>query len=217
MYALFHPDFVAHSWHTFIAFILSAWMCALVVIYMHHWLPFLNKLGVFIVVGGVLATIVTCSIMPSQTGSGYASSKFVWASWSNGTGYSSNGFVFLLGMLNGAFAIATPGKWLQTHTPCYPALHSADHVHRLCASPCRRDTPVSTHDLTQLMFIRSNILTQTAAQCSSSYGCSNANFNHYVCDRFEFYHSMWCLRLINTTVHSVFWSQSFIQSRIWTK
>ena len=43
--------------------------------------------------------------MPSQTGAGYASDIFVWADWSNETGYSSDGFVFLAGMLNGAFAI----------------------------------------------------------------------------------------------------------------
>lgn len=46
--------------------------------------------------------------MPHQTGSGYASSSFVWADWSNQTGYTSNGFVFLAGMLNGAYAVGTP-------------------------------------------------------------------------------------------------------------
>jgi choline transport protein len=47
-------------------------------------------------------------IMPSQTGKGYATNSFVWTEWNNETGYSSNGFVFLAGMLNGAFAIGTP-------------------------------------------------------------------------------------------------------------
>lgn len=44
----------------------------------------------------------------STTGAGYASHNFVWLEWQNDTGYSSNGFVFLAGMLNGAFAIGTP-------------------------------------------------------------------------------------------------------------
>jgi choline transport protein len=48
------------------------------------------------------------AIMPSTTGKGYATNEFVWGNWMNGTGYSSNGFVFLAGMLNGAFAIGTP-------------------------------------------------------------------------------------------------------------
>lgn len=46
--------------------------------------------------------------MPHQNESSYASSSFVWADWSNQTGYSSNGFVFLAGMLNGAYAVGTP-------------------------------------------------------------------------------------------------------------
>lgn len=43
--------------------------------------------------------------MPSRSGAGYASNDFVWKGWTNMTGYSSDGFVFLAGMLNGAFAI----------------------------------------------------------------------------------------------------------------
>jgi choline transport protein len=46
--------------------------------------------------------------MPHTTGNGYATSSFVWADWANETGYSSDGFVFLAGMLNGAYAVGTP-------------------------------------------------------------------------------------------------------------
>ena len=42
--------------------------------------------------------------MPSKNGAGYASNDFVWKDWSNITGYP-DGFTFLAGMLNGAFAI----------------------------------------------------------------------------------------------------------------
>ena len=53
----------------------------------------------------------------STTGSGYASHSFVWSEWNNQTGYSSNGFVFFAGMLNGAFAIGTPDGC--SHRKCY--------------------------------------------------------------------------------------------------
>ncbi|KAA8571196.1 hypothetical protein EYC84_000532 [Monilinia fructicola] len=53
-----------------------------------------------------IITIVVCAVMPS--GTGHATHAFVWADWANGTGYSSNGFVFLAGMLNGAYAVGTP-------------------------------------------------------------------------------------------------------------
>lgn len=45
---------------------------------------------------------------PHTTGSGYADSSFVWAQWNNQTGYSSDGFVFMAGLLNGAYAVGTP-------------------------------------------------------------------------------------------------------------
>jgi choline transport protein len=51
---------------------------------------------------------MVCAIIPLTTRKGYASSKFVWREWNNQTGYSSDGFVFCAGMLNGAFAIGTP-------------------------------------------------------------------------------------------------------------
>ncbi|KAL8965189.1 MAG: hypothetical protein Q9183_003982 [Haloplaca sp. 2 TL-2023] len=51
--------------------------------------------------------------MPSVSGGGHASNNFVWKDWVNSTGYTSNGFVFLLGMLNGAFAVGTPD--ITTH------------------------------------------------------------------------------------------------------
>lgn len=54
----------------------------------------------------VSITIVVCAVMPSRTG--HASHSFVWKDWTNDTGYSSNGFVFLAGMLNGAYAVGTP-------------------------------------------------------------------------------------------------------------
>lgn len=45
--------------------------------------------------------------MPSTAGDGHASTAFVWRDWQNQTGYTSDGFVFLAGMLNGAYAVGT--------------------------------------------------------------------------------------------------------------
>ncbi|KAE8451736.1 hypothetical protein EG329_003193 [Mollisiaceae sp. DMI_Dod_QoI] len=83
----------------------------------YHWasitpgpkaLPMINNMGLFFILAGVFITIIVCATMPHTTGSGYASSSFVWADWSNQTGYASNGFVFLAGMLNGAYSVGTP-------------------------------------------------------------------------------------------------------------
>lgn len=72
-----------------------------------------STIGLFLIVAGAFVTILVCAIMPSTTGSGYASNATVWSDWVNTTGYTSNGFVFLAGMLNGAYAIG--GVDVTTH------------------------------------------------------------------------------------------------------
>ena len=68
----------------------------------------MNNIGLFFIVGGVIITIIVCAVMPSQNGNGHASSAFVFQDWSASLGYTSDGFVFLMGMLNGAYAVGTP-------------------------------------------------------------------------------------------------------------
>ena len=47
--------------------------------------------------------------MPTRSGgSGHATNAFVWTGWTADVGYP-NGFVFAAGMLNGAYAMGTPG------------------------------------------------------------------------------------------------------------
>ncbi|RDW69461.1 hypothetical protein BP6252_08481 [Coleophoma cylindrospora] len=108
MYGVMHPDYVQQRWHVFIAYLISTWLAASVVLFGNRWIPLLNNIGLFFILGGVFITILVCAIMPHTKGSGYATSSFVWSDWSNQTGYSSNGFVFLAGMLNGAYAVGTP-------------------------------------------------------------------------------------------------------------
>lgn len=45
---------------------------------------------------------------PGQTGARYASNAFVWTWWQNLTGWSSNGLIFVIGILNGVYAVGTP-------------------------------------------------------------------------------------------------------------
>lgn len=113
MYSLFHADYQFERWHVLIAYLLCSWISAALVIFGHHQLPHLNQIGLFWIVVGAFITVIVCAVMPSQTGNGYASNHFVWLDWENNTGYSNNGFVFVLGMLNGAFALGVPGKSKQ--------------------------------------------------------------------------------------------------------
>ena len=109
MYAINHPEFTPQKWHVFVGYLIVTWCCCCVVLFANRALPAISNAGVFFTVGGVFITIIVCAVMPAtRTGSGYASNDFVWKDWSADIGYSSKGFIFLMGMLNGAFAIGTP-------------------------------------------------------------------------------------------------------------
>lgn len=102
MYALNHPDFTAEAWHVFVVYIITIWVAAALVCLANSAMPSLNNLGIFTIVAGFLITIVVVAVMPSS----HATSDFVWREWSNALGYP-DGFVFVAGMLNGAYSIGT--------------------------------------------------------------------------------------------------------------
>lgn len=108
MYALMHPGFVPEAWHIFVSMIICTWMCCCIVLFLNRLLPHIGNLGMFFILAGVFITIIVCAVMPHVNGTGYASDTEVWRTWQNGTGYSSNGFVFVAGMLNGAYSVGTP-------------------------------------------------------------------------------------------------------------
>lgn len=114
MYALSHPQYAFQRWHVFVTYLIVTWMCCLTVAFANKALPWLNHLGLFLIIVGVLISILVCAIMPSHGGSGHASDAFVWREWQNLTGYSSDGLTFVMGMLNGAYAIGTPGRSIQS-------------------------------------------------------------------------------------------------------
>lgn len=108
MYAMFHPTFEAKSWHVFVSYIICTWLCCSVVLFGNRALPMVGNLGGVLIISGVFIVIVVCAVMPHVNGVGYASNEFVWKEWQNFAGYKSDGFVFVAGMLNGAFAVGTP-------------------------------------------------------------------------------------------------------------
>lgn len=108
LYVVSHPEFVSKPWHVFVAFIAMTWLGCLSVCYANKFMPYVNTLGSFFVITGVFITVVVCAAMPGHGGRpGHASSEFVWKDWVADLGYP-DGFVFLAGMLNGAYAVGTP-------------------------------------------------------------------------------------------------------------
>lgn len=100
MYANYHPDFVVEPWHSFIAFVVITWLCTAFVIFCNRLISHLQYVGMALIIFGGLATIIVVAAMPAQ----HASNSFVWRDFQNTTGWN-NGICFLVGVLNGAFAI----------------------------------------------------------------------------------------------------------------
>lgn len=105
MYSAMHPGYVPARWNLFISYLIVTWICCGTCLFFNRAIPIIESIGAFLIVAGVIVTIIICAVMPHVNGTPYASNSFVWSEWANNTGYSSDGFAFLLGMLNGAFAV----------------------------------------------------------------------------------------------------------------
>ncbi|EMC99728.1 hypothetical protein BAUCODRAFT_30112 [Baudoinia panamericana UAMH 10762] len=108
LYSTYHPEYALQRWHIFICYVVVTWINLSIVLFGQRFLArTVTAMGVLLMLLCLITTLVL-AIMPSQTGQGYASNSFVWTDFQNLTGWSSNGFVFLMGILNGAYAIGTP-------------------------------------------------------------------------------------------------------------
>ena len=104
MYSIWNDTYIPQVWHGYVTFIILVFISCLVLIFGNRWLPLLNQIGAFLVVGGGLITIIVCAAM-----SQHAPASFVWSNFSenNVTGWP-NGVAFMIGVLNGAYTIGTP-------------------------------------------------------------------------------------------------------------
>ncbi|KAI9820797.1 MAG: hypothetical protein M1827_005168 [Pycnora praestabilis] len=108
LYSIYHVDFSPQRWQVFISFLIVTWLACFTVAFANKALPAINIVGLFFILAGVFITIIVCAVMPGTNGSGHASNSFVWEEFINGTGWTSNGLIYCMGMLNGAFAVGTP-------------------------------------------------------------------------------------------------------------
>lgn len=112
MYGVQHPELAQQRWMVFVAYIILCWLLAAVVIFANKVTPYLEQFAALIVVVGLFVTVVVCAVMPHVNGTPYASDAFVWSDWVNITGYSSNGFAFLLGKLNASTRAVFANQWV---------------------------------------------------------------------------------------------------------
>lgn len=104
MYALYHPGFVTQKWHIFLAYEIFLALGVASVLWGNRYMPACENIGGVLIIAGCIVTVIVCAAMANP----HASDAFVWQEWQNMTGWSDDGFVFCMGMLNGAFAVGTP-------------------------------------------------------------------------------------------------------------
>lgn len=105
MYAVNHPSFTAEPWHVFVVYVISSWLGCAAVCLANSAMPQLNKMGIFTILAGFFITVIVVAAMPGHDGRPpHATGAFVWEQWTQALGYS-DGFVFVAGMLNGAYSI----------------------------------------------------------------------------------------------------------------
>jgi amino acid transporter len=102
------PSYQYERWQVFVVFIFCAWLFAAIVLFFNKAIPKIEQVGGFFIIAGFLITVIVSAVMRHVQHRPYATSHQVWAEFTNLTGYSSSGFAFLLGMLNGAFAVGVP-------------------------------------------------------------------------------------------------------------
>ncbi|KAF3760375.1 hypothetical protein M406DRAFT_52836 [Cryphonectria parasitica EP155] len=108
MYALNHDGFIAQPWHVFVVYVICVWIgCAAVCLANSAMPPNQNLFLIYSVLAGFFITVVAVAAMPGHNGRPpHATSDFVWKEWAQALGYS-DGFVFVAGMLNGAYSIGS--------------------------------------------------------------------------------------------------------------
>ncbi|RCI17271.1 hypothetical protein L249_3153 [Ophiocordyceps polyrhachis-furcata BCC 54312] len=105
MHASTHAGFKAEAWHVLVVYLVCTWAACLVVCVAARAMPALNKLGGYAIVVFFVVTVVIVAVMPALPGhDGHATSESVWTEWKTLMAYPP-GFVFLSGMLNGAYSV----------------------------------------------------------------------------------------------------------------
>ena len=120
MATLWHPDYVIQNWHQYLMYVAIVWLAAGVNIFGSQLIPLYNKCvrkssprrlpeeqafanahEVYLMMISLFATFVT--ILACARGR-YQSASWVFTDTTNSTGWSSNGFAFVLAVMNGVFS-----------------------------------------------------------------------------------------------------------------
>ncbi|KAJ5259296.1 Choline transport protein [Penicillium angulare] len=95
VWQLTHPDFVPQAWHSVVGYLVANLFCSLFNC-VGQLLPTIATVSMYISLVSFLVVLIT---VPATSGS-YSDPKFVFATFTNSTGWSSSRLAFLVGLIN---------------------------------------------------------------------------------------------------------------------
>lgn len=99
--AIFHPEFEAKNWQSFLLFLLFPILCMLLNLFGVKLLPTVDRVAYFIGLAGIV--IVSIVLLICSRGR-YQSAKQVFATFNNATGWP-DGMAFILGLLQSTLGL----------------------------------------------------------------------------------------------------------------
>ncbi|KAK7223078.1 hypothetical protein V2G26_011081 [Clonostachys chloroleuca] len=95
------PDFEPQSWQKYLIYVCLIWIAALVNIFLSNWIPRYNKMTFVLAITSLCSTCITLFVIPRNN---HATATTIFTKIENRTGWSSDGFAFMLAVGNSVFA-----------------------------------------------------------------------------------------------------------------
>ncbi|KAH7245393.1 amino acid/polyamine transporter I [Fusarium tricinctum] len=95
-----HPDWDQKRWHQYVIYVALIWIATASNIFASRWIPLFNKMVFVLSVLTLGATTITLFVVTKD----HASAEFIFTDTTNRTGWSSDGFAFMLAVGNAVYA-----------------------------------------------------------------------------------------------------------------
>ncbi|RBR09356.1 uncharacterized protein FIESC28_09964 [Fusarium coffeatum] len=95
-----YPDWDQKRWHQYLIYVALIWIATTANILWSRWIPLFNKMVFFLSILTLSATTITLFAITKN----HASGKFIFTDTTNRTGWSSDGFAFMLAVGNAVYA-----------------------------------------------------------------------------------------------------------------
>lgn len=96
-----YPDYEPHRWQQYLIYVALIWLVTAINIVMADYIPLYNKVMFVLAVLVLSSTTITLFVVSRND---HASASFIFTDATNRTGWSSNGFSFLLAVSNAVYA-----------------------------------------------------------------------------------------------------------------